>query len=188
MGCDLIKLADYKKYVGITSNNQDTIIEILIPRISQFVKTYCNRTFADFTYDPKVEVLEGNSSRLILAETPVIEIVSVEYSNDYGQTYSALTEFTDWVLDGDYILPIGVDSFPKAIRGYKITYKAGYDPLPEDLVQAIMDLVTYYRKNDGGVNTTKFSNTTNMQIEYISGQALPAYIKRILDQYILEYI
>ena len=37
---DLITKTDYKAYMGISSTNQDTVIDLLIPKISAFVKTY----------------------------------------------------------------------------------------------------------------------------------------------------
>jgi hypothetical protein len=47
---NLITLAEYKAYNGINSTTQDAEINVLIPKISQLIKTYCNRTFIDF-YD-----------------------------------------------------------------------------------------------------------------------------------------
>lgn len=187
MGCNLVTLSEYKAYAEIKSTNSDVLINILIPRISQFIKNYCRRTFLDYTYDSKVEVFNGGDEYIMLEENPIINISSVEWSSDFGQTYTPLTEFTQWVLDGELIRPITTDIFQEQLLGYRVTYTGGFDPLPEDLKQATMDLITYYRKNDGNVNSTKFTNTTNMQIEYISDAALPAYIRRILDFYISDY-
>lgn len=187
MGCNLITLSEYKAYAEIKSTNSDALINILIPRISQFIKNYCRRSFSDYTYDSKVEIYNGGDEYIILEENPIINIVSVEFSSDYGQTYTALTEFTQWVLDGELIRPIQSTTFQEQLLGYRITYTGGFDPLPEDLKQAVVDLISYYRKNDGVVNSTKFTNTTTMQIEYISDVSLPAYIRRILDFYISDY-
>lgn len=184
---NLTTRADYKAYMGINSTNSDASIDILIPLVSQFVKNYCRRTFVDHFEDPKVEILRGGVPYLMLLETPIISITSIEVSSDYGVTYTALTEYTDWVLDGELIRPIGVSSFPDYIRGYRVTYTAGYEDVPRDLELAVMDLVTYYMKNDGAVNALKHVNTTSMQIEYISDTALPSHIKRVIDYYITDY-
>ena len=50
-----------------------------------------------------------------------------------------------------------------------------------------MDMVSYYMKNDGTVKAVKFTNTSTMQTEFISDIALPSYIRRILDNYVLDY-
>lgn len=185
---DLITKAEYKKYAGISSTNQDAKINILVPKISQFVKNYCKRTFIDYAFDYKTEVFNGDLDSFILNEPPILEVQSVEFSSDYGQNYTELVEYTDWVLDGYQIKPITQATFPKYIRGYKVTYRGGYEELPEDLHLATMDLVSYYLKNDGAVNAVKFTNTSTMQTEYISDAALPSYIRRILDNYVLDYV
>ena len=88
---DLITRNEYKDYMGISTNNKDKEIDLLIPMVSQLVKTYCRRTFIDHIFDPKVEIFEGGFGDLILSETPVIDIVDFSYSTDYGQSYTSLT-------------------------------------------------------------------------------------------------
>jgi hypothetical protein len=188
MGSSLITLAEYKAYAGITSPNQDTVINAIIPKVSELVKSYCRRTFVDYYDDPKSELFNGGD-KLLLTETPVASVTSVEYSADYGQTYTTLTKFTDWAYDPYYvaIVPITTKEFPLAVSGYRVTYNAGYDSLPDDLKLAVMDLVTYYRKNDGSVHSPKAPGTNTVQIEYISTTTLPAHIRRILDMYVADY-
>lgn len=187
MALNLVTLAEYKTYAGITSTKHDTIINFLIPRISQFVKNYCKRTFVDFVDTPRVEIQNGGTPYLLVDEPPILSITSLQYSTDYGQTYTTLTKFTDWVDDNNIIYPISDLEFPKKIRGYKITYSGGYNDVPTDLALAVLDMISYYRSNDGVVNAVKQTNSTSMQIEYISSTSLPAYIRRILDGYVLDY-
>lgn len=187
MALNLVTKAEYKVYAGINSTNSDAIIDTLIPKVSQFVKNYCRRTFVDWVDQALVEVHKGGGPFLMPLETPLIDVQDISFSSDYGQTYTSLVEFTDWVQDGDLIYPVSVSSFPAIIRGYQITYTAGYDDVPDDLRLAVMDLITYYKSNDGAVNALKHVNTTSMQIEYITDTALPSHIKRIIDYYITDY-
>lgn len=185
---DLVTKQEYKTYAGINSTTQDAEIDFLIPKVSQFVKTYCRRSFVDFADEAKTEVFHGDTDKFILKETPVIQIISVEYSQDYGQTYTKLTKFTDWVQDGDYILNItSTGTFTKAVNGYKVNYFAGYETVPADLKLAVLDLITYYRRNDSAIHSAKSPGTNSLQIEYISTTSLPAHIKRVLDQYMADY-
>ena len=101
MGANLITKAEYKTYAGITSTNQDAEIDLLIPKVSELVKTYCRRTFVDYYNEVRTEVFAGGYGSIILKETPVVQVLSVQISTDYGQNYSDLTEFVDWVKDGD---------------------------------------------------------------------------------------
>lgn len=192
MGLDLVTSAEYKAYAGISSTNQDAVIEAIIPIASQLVKNYCRRTFVDYIDDAKTEVFSGGStiSKFYLTESPILSISSVEYSSDYGQTYTSLEEYVDYAVDQEdgaiVALPYSEDNstvFAKAINGYKITYTAGYEELPADLKVAVLDLITYYMKNDGSVHSPKAPGTNSVQIEYITTTALPAHIARVLNLY-----
>lgn len=187
MALNLITRAEYKAYAEISSTNSDTVIDILIPNVTKLVKNYCRRTFVDYVDEDITEVFSGAVPYFMLSEAPIITISSFDYSVDYGQTYTPLVQYTDWVLDGELILPLLATEFPRQIRGYKIVYRAGFDDVPDDLKLAVMDLVTYYRKNDTSVNALKHVNTNSMQIEYLSDTALPSHIKRILDLYVMDY-
>jgi hypothetical protein len=187
MGANLITKAQYKTYAGITSVNQDAEIDLLIPRVSELVKTYCRRTFIDFYDEAKTEVFEGGYGSLILKESPVTQVISVQRSTDYGKTYAKLTKFDDWVQSGDFVVSVNPRGFEPLVNGYKVSYFAGYETVPEDLQLAVLDLVTYYRKNDSAVHSTKAPGTNAVQIEYISTTSLPAHIKRVLDFYVADY-
>ena len=210
MGLPLVTRAEYKAYQGISSNNNDVLIDSLIPKVSELVKSICRRTFVDYVNDSKVEYSEGGIEAFILEEYPVLSVSSVEYSVDYGQNYNTLTEYTNYVLSkatnsikpilmtAQPVEPYGYQlysdassrlskNFPAAINGYRITYNAGYETLPEDLKLAILDLITYYIRNDAAVHTSKNLSPNTMQIEYVSSTNLPASIKRVLDLYTASY-
>jgi len=194
MALNLITLAEYKTYAGIKSTNYDREIAGLIPRVSELVKKYCNKTFVDFVDVDKVEYFNGatsyggaGQSKFILQESPVISVSEVALSTDYGQNYNALTQYVDWVQDGDEVVAIGSQGFIKYIRGYRVIYRAGYDDVPSDVALAIMDLVSYYRQNDAAIHSTKAPGTNSVQIEYISTTSLPAHIRRVLDLYKADY-
>ncbi len=189
MANNLITRQEYKAYKGINSTNQDAAIDAIIPKVSKLIKTLCKRTFVDYVDDPKIEVFKGGAPFLLLNETPVMQIISVEYSEDYGSTYTDLTEYTDYALntEDDTLVPIGVTEFPSLINGYKVTYLAGFETIPEDLKLAALDLTEYYLRNDAAVHSPKAPGTNSVQIEYISVATLPAHIRRVINQYMLHY-
>lgn len=189
MGLDLITLQEYKSYAGITSTTQDSSINAIIPKVSELVKSICRRSFVDNVTDPKIEIFKGGEF-LSLAEYPVISVTSVEYSADFGANYILLTEFTDWVLDQSAanVMPsssLGV--FPYGLNAYRVTYLCGYTVLPPDLKLAVLDLVTYYLKNDAAVHNSRLPTGNTVQIQYIMSTALPSNIQRILDLYKANY-
>lgn len=189
MGIDLVTLAEYKAYAGINSTNQDTEIKAIIPKVSQLVKTICRRTFVDFVDESKIQVFKGGPS-LSLVEFPILNVMSVEYSEDYGLTYSLLEDGVDYVVDTEIgeIEPIS-GMFAYKLKAYKVTYTGGYEEgIPADLKLAVLDLVKYYLKNDMSVHSNKAPGTNSVQIEYITTTNLPAHIKRVLDQYSGSYV
>jgi hypothetical protein len=189
MGANLITKAEYKAYAGISSTNQDAEIDSLIPKVSELIKSYCRRTFIDYIDEAKTEVFRGGFSELLLSESPVIQISSVQQSTDYGQTYTKLTKFTDWVQDGDAVVSLdSINGFKELINGYKVSYFAGFEIVPEDLKLAAMDTVMYYLKNSSAVHSTRQVSPNTMQVEYVSGSQFPAHIRRVLDIYKANYL
>lgn len=183
MGLPLVTRAEYKAYAGIASTNQDAQIDSIIPKVSALVKSICKRTFIDYVNDATSETFSGGYF-FVLKEPSLLAIQSVEISYDYGVTYTVLTEGIDYVYDNESqaVVPINAP-FPNRVNGYKVTYTAGYETLPEDLKVAVLDLVTYYLKNDGAVHSPKAPGTNTVQIEYITNATVPAHIRRVLDLY-----
>lgn len=191
MANNLITLAEYKAYIGISSTNQDAVITTLIPQVSTLVKSICRRTFVDYVDDYKVETSKGSSNnRIVLSETPIMQVSSVEFSEDYGKTYTTLTEYTDYVVDQDSdVVEIIATPYVGYIKtnAFKVTYTAGYEEIPSDLKLAVADLIQYYNRNDSAIHSQKAVGANTVQIEYITTTKLPAHIKRVLDQYTAYY-
>ena len=90
---DLITLQDYKTAEGITQPKDDARLNVLIPSVSQLVKTYCGNSFVDFYSSNKTETIDVNWSTHIvqLTESPVNSIVSVQERTSYSSAYITLT-------------------------------------------------------------------------------------------------
>lgn len=189
MAANLVTLAEYKAYIGITSPNQDGPINAMLPKVSALIKNLCRRTFVDYVLVDKVEYFDGGTEHISPEEYPIISVTSLEYSSDYGSTYVSLANITDYAIrkTSGNIIPTKGSKFSEAVNGYKLTYKAGYTELPEDLKLAVLDLITYYIKNDAAIHSSKAPGTNSVQIEYVTTTNLPAHIKRVLDLYMANY-
>lgn len=188
MALNLTSKSDYKAYAGIKSTNYDTEIDKLLPKVSALVKSYCRRSFVDYWDEPYVETMDGGYQTLLLKETPVVSVESVKYSTDYGVTYTDLAANVDYVLRGDQILSTANTGFPYALNGYKVTYLAGYEDVPDDVELAVMDLITYYMRNDSSVHNNKTpGGGGSVQLEYIMNAGFPAHIRRVLDLHVADY-
>jgi len=190
---DLITLQDYKTAEGITQPKDDSRLNILIPSVSQLIKTYCGNSFVDYYSSNKTETFDINWSTHVvqLAETPVNAIVSVQERTNYGSSYTTLTTGAyEYSLDSstDSILrtnSVGYQNWPTGVGTVKVVYTAGYSAVPADLKLAVLDLVTYYLKDEhklrqsiaGASLQNQGSSTQRDNVDF------PDHIKRVLDLY-----
>lgn len=190
---NLITVEEYKEAEGITSPKDDLRLNTLVPAVSQLVKTYCGNSIVDYYTTEKVEVLNVNwDTHLIqLTESPVNSITSVEERDSYNASYTTLS--TD---DYEYYLDSATDSLvrttgvsyrnwrqgPGAVR---VTYTAGYEVCPEDLKLAVIDLITYYLKDEYKERKTLAGASVQNQAStsLSNNVAFPDHIKRVLDLY-----
>ena len=184
MATNLVTLNEYKDYAGISTSEQDTKIKNVITYTSDFIKEYCSRTFIDNfsngTATSIVEVWSGGVDYYYPKEFPVLSITKVEYSSDWGTTYTTLTAGVDFAhdLERDRLYIPGAAAI-EGINAYKITYTGGYSTTPASLKAAALDLVSYYMKHEASPRKTAGS----VSIEYIRSSDLPPHIKRVLDLY-----
>jgi hypothetical protein len=186
----MITLAEYKTYAGLNTPNQDAQISALIPSAVQYCETYCGRKFTQYIDEAYTEVFSGVTYPLVLKHWPVVQVLSVEESLDYGKTYSPLEEYVSWVFDSEVggIAHPTNSAFISGINRYRVSYYYGYTVVPSDLKQAIMDLVKYYMRNDMAVHSNKAPGTNTVQLEWQTGVALPSHIRRVLDYYRVDYV
>lgn len=181
----LITVNEYKDYVGIASSDQDAKITSIIKYVSDLIKQYCNRNFIDnysgTAFTNITEYWNGGFTHYYTKEFPLVSVVSVSYSLDYGVTYTALTANTDYTLDAqnDRIFILNGESLSK-VNAYKIVYTGGYKESPAALKVATLDLVKYYMKQE---DVPRKAAGTNVVLEYITTSDLPPHIKRVLDLY-----
>ena len=191
-GKDLISLEDFKILGEITSNQHDAKLEELIDSVSQLVKTYCGQSFLDFFDTDKTEFFTKNfNSHIVeLGESPIISITSVAERNAPTDSYTTLTENSDWVLDNvtDSIFRMSgynYKSWETGPNSVRVIYKAGYSELPQDLRLAVVDLIMYYHKNEQKQRQTIAGATIQNQntSSTRNSVAFPDHIKRVLDLY-----
>ena len=177
---ELIDIDEYKIYAKISTTDQDEKLELLSSSISELVKAYCARTFIDHYAADKVEYYNGGDTSYFTEEMPIVSVTSVEESIDYGQNYSALVAFTDYVVDlmNDKLIIFAGD-LVSSPNYYKITYKGGFPRLPLDLKLACFDLMDYYMKKE----STPRKSGSDVSVQYITNSDFPPHIKRVLDLY-----
>lgn len=191
---DLVTLVEYKAAEGINTPKSDEQLNFIIPSVSQLVKTYCGNTFVDYYSTNKVDTInvDWDTHIVQLTESPVNTIVSVEERDTYEDSYNTLTTaaheyYFDAVTDS-VIRTTGGSSYKNWRRGpgaVRVTYTAGYASIPTDLRLAVMDLITYYLKDEH--KERRSIAGASIQNQASSSQrnnvAFPDHIKRVLDLY-----
>ena len=198
---DLITLSNYKIAEGIQSTKDDSKIESIIARVSQLVRTYCGNgittyynTAVDGTFNnKKLETLSINwaSNIVQLTESPIVTVHSVVEREDLSSSYTTLVENTDYYVDysTDSIYRVSSSGAAKnwanGPGAVKVEYNAGYASCPADLELAVIDLITYYVKDEHKARQTIAG--ASIQNQSSSSQrnnvAFPDHIKRVLDLY-----
>ena len=191
---DLITLEEYKEAQGITSLKEDLRLENLIPSVSQLIKTYCGSCILDYYDTNKTEIVNIDYSTHIihLTEWPVNTIVSVEERSSYQSEYVELTEaahefYFDQATDSIFRTTGGLNykNWPRGPGAVKIVYTAGYAETPADLRLAVIDLITYYLKDEHKERRTLSGASMQNQgtTSQINSASFPDHIKRVLDLY-----
>ena len=152
---NLIDIDIYKTSEKIESTKDDNRINTLITSVSQLVKTYCGNSIVDHFSSNKTETfnITWGSNLAQLTESPVNSIVSVEERDNFSASYTTVpnTEYyLDAATDSVYRVTTGgqYKSWPTGPASVRIVYKAGYASCPADLQLAVIDLITYYLKDE----------------------------------------
>lgn len=199
---NLITLADYKQIEGLTNPKDDFRINQLIDSVSQLVKTYCGNSIVDF-YSTATEGDPANNKKtedfsinwasniIQLTESPVVQVHSVKERDNPAGTYTTLVENTDYYVDYSTDSIYRINSSGRAINWpvgpgtIQVSYNAGYETCPEDLKLAVIDLITYYHKDEHKARQTiaGASIQNNASSSQRNNVAFPDHIKRVLDLY-----
>ena len=189
----LITLSDYKTSEGIQSTKDDTKLELLIDSVSQLVKTYCGSSIVDFYSSAKTEVVTVNwaSNIIQLTECPIVVISSVKERDSLSSSYTTLVENTDYYVEKstDSIYRTTSSGSTKNWEigpgSVEVQYTAGYEDCPSDLKLAVIDLITYYHKDEHKARQTIAGASIQNQgsTSQRNNVAFPDHIKRVLDLY-----
>ena len=110
------------------------------------------------------------------------------YEDSYNTLTTAAHEYYFDAVTDSVIRTTGGSSYKNWRRGpgaVRVTYTAGYASIPTDLRLAVMDLITYYLKDEH--KERRSIAGASIQNQASSSQrnnvAFPDHIKRVLDLY-----
>jgi len=188
---NLVTIGDYKRYKGIRSEDNDPTISLLIAAVSDFVANYTGRNFLKYANTDKIEYFNALANHYYMPEEfPLLSVSEVAVSTDGGVTFTTLVENTDYFVDTDNDMIISNTGYPNFVyatnigfHSGKITYRAGYNTIPNDLKIAVLDLVHYYIKEEYTPSKSLQSANVQNAVVLIEGSKLPPHVRRVLDNY-----
>ena len=197
---NLVTLQQYKDFAGIKGVGEDAKINVILPAISQAVKTYCGTSFIDFYSNDKTEffdILDTSTTAVLVDESPLVSVTQVQERENQSSSYVTLiTENSNGSGKYEYIVDTALDmvrrttatgdkAFPKGRKAVKVVYRSGYASTPSDLKLACFDLIKYYLKDERKAGLTIAGATVRNEISTSLKENIdfPDHIKRILDFY-----
>lgn len=167
----LTTLSAAKDYLKITDDSQGEIIESLINAVSHQIERYCRRNLKERVYID--EEYDGtNSANLLLGQYPVSSISSVKIDD-------VIIDASEYKIRKNMGSLVRLNSnWPNGVLNIKVSYTAGYNPVPEDLELACKHMVMFYYKTD----ISNFSRTFGEGF-VVRPEAFPPQVRMLLDGY-----
>lgn len=186
---EILDINTYKEYQGISSDKQDTKITKAINSVNAFIPSYCNRTFVEYFSVPKVEYFDATQKEYYPYEFPIINVASIKYSTLADGVYDqTLTAYTDYVIDqqSSRIVATGnqfIYTIYTPINSGELTYTAGYEEFPLDIVQAAVFLVEHYMEQMYNPRKSLAGASVDAVIQPDLTARLPQHVRRILEHH-----
>lgn len=171
-----------KNFIGLTNNNYDTVLEMLINQATDFIEKYCDRRFKETTYTD--EVYDGtDDDAIVLKQFPVTTFTELEYNANFNNSASWNTiDSEDYWIDTDTGIVTKVNKFVKGKQKYRATYVAGYSTIPYDLQYACLMFVSeaFNKRKAGGIKTESLGDHS---ISFESLLMTDSTVQKILNGY-----
>lgn len=197
----LIDLESVKEYLQIpdSDTSNDNFLIRKINAMSILAQQYMNRDLKSQSY---TEDLQGNNRQyLILRNYPLVSVESVSFFDnvldssqydvdDYCKSRGMIYKETGWTAN-DFLIGIGGDPVPGK-KIIQVQYTAGYETIPADIQDAIIDLVALkWKENVRGDDRFAIEMEREGGVQYTYSKkdvAIPASISSVLDRYVAKRV
>lgn len=191
----LVSVADVKESLGIASSDttRDNLIIRKINQATLFIESYCglarDHHFKQATYTN--EEYDGTGTNaIVLRMRPVSAITSFERRDSNlsdGGFDSVESELYHKDLTAGIIEMVVNSNY--GWNRYRVTYTAGYDPIPADLAEACAILASFYVENSASGTAIKKKQEGQRSIEYFdSANSTSSVIDQLgLDELLSRY-
>lgn len=192
----LTTVADVKETLGIASGNtsKDNLIKRKINQATRMIEAFCglaeDHHFKRATYTN--EEYEGTgSSQFVFNMRPVTSVTSFQRatSSDSDASWDDVESelyFSDNLDAG--VMPLNFSEGGR-YNSYRVTYVAGYDPIPADLAEACVTLAAYLVDNSTTGSAVASKTEGRRSITYFNPNQTASLIEQLsLDDLLTRYI
>lgn len=182
----IVTLADVKEFIN-NPDADDDLVEALIDRASADIEIYTMQPI-----EPRdiVENKDGGFTDFVLVHRPIITVNNIQdfADPDNPETVDPTT-FTVYEKEGRIVNGARGrrtrSKWTKGIQRWQIDYKAGFDPIPEDVKQATIFLVSswYNNRNSGDFQSESLGDYSYTVNSIASELGIPSTVKRMLAPY-----
>jgi hypothetical protein len=179
----LATLDDLKTYCGIKpdATDADALLTRLLEAVSKQVEGYCSRSFV---FGERTEQRSGTGSDVLLLRD--LNVTAVSSLSIDGRVIPAAVGATGsgFVFDDSTIYLRGY-IFSRGRKNITVTYTAGFNPLPADLSQAVIEVAAQAFKEKEW--TGYLSKSLAGETVTFARLAFPDSAKVSFDEYLRVY-
>jgi len=183
----LTSVSALKDYLGITGTEKDDLLESIINRVSDIIENYCGRTFKETTYTE--EEYDGTGSDELLLENYPLTSSSITLEKrdtlSNSDNWSTIDSENYFVYTDEGKIKYLTNIFQEAPKHYRVTYTAGYSPIPDDLEEAALQLCKYIYNNKRSGGGKASESLGDYSVTYMKQQGIleDTGVADILDAY-----
>ena len=132
-----LALRDVKEFARVSHDDEDLALDGMLYAAIEHVADVTGRAIIPGTYE---RVLPACGGTVRFPVTPVREVLSVSYTDRTG----AAVPYTGWDFYADADRPLLMGKWPATAQTVTVTFRAGYEVLPERLRLACLQLATWW--------------------------------------------
>ena len=167
---------DIEAMLNITLEaNGVTLVNSLIEAVSEYVDSYCGRTWSHAANDEITEYFDGDTN---LIKPTAVPVASIVYLKDQGNEISSTNIFNY----GNYIK---LDVITSGLyRSLELKYKTAATSIPKDLKGALVQWVSqiFKAQGDGGKVASRVT-TGPVSVDYATKDGIPKYVEDVMRKY-----
>lgn len=169
----LCTVEDVKELLGIDAGDtsQDNLIRRRINQATVMIERYCGgRRFKAETYTADIDAT--HSDQITLDQYPVIEFTSLSSKDgSLNDNNYDTTDLDRYFVDSEAgVLDLTYNAWG-GWNQYRAIYRAGYETIPSDLIEACATLAAFLLENGTSGTTVKKKQEGARSIEYFDANA-----------------